>query len=62
MKVSFFYAYDGMLASTYPGWIQLEFDMLTGIFDRVSLRTNVQKIIGMVCRTFQAAGVRAEEA
>ena len=50
VKVEFFYAGDGMVASTDPGWIQLAFDMLTGIFDRVGLRTNVRKTMGMVCR------------
>ena len=43
VKAAFFYADDGMGASTYPGWLQLEFDMLTGTFDWVSLRTNVRK-------------------
>ena len=38
-----------MVASTYPGWIESAFDMLTGIFYRVGLQTNVYKIVGMVC-------------
>ena len=62
MKVAFFYANDGMVASTYPGWIQSAFDMLTGLFDRVGLRMNVRKTVGVVCRTFRASGVRADEA
>ena len=35
--------------------------MLTGLFDRVGLRTNVQKTVGMVCRPCQAAGVRSNK-
>ena len=41
VKEEFFYVEDGVVASTDPGWIQLAFDMLTGLFDRVGLRTNV---------------------
>ena len=41
VKAACFYVKDGMVASTDPGWIQLAFDMLTGLFDRVGLRTNV---------------------
>ena len=51
-----------MVESTDPGWIQLEFDTLTGIFDRVGLRTNVRKTVGMVCRLCRAARVRSDEA
>ena len=40
----------------------MAFDMLTGIFDRVGLRTNVRKTVGMVWRPCRAAGVRADEA
>ena len=61
-KAEFFYANDGMVASTDPGWIHLAFDILMGLFDKVGLRTNVRKTVGMVCRNFWAAGVRAEEA
>ena len=53
---------DGVIASTDPGWLQLVFDFLTGLFDRVGLRTNVRKNMEMVCRPCQAAGVRAEKA
>ena len=37
-------------------------ETLTGLFDRVGLRTNVSKTMGMVCRPCQAAGVRVDEA
>ena len=49
-----------MVASTNLGWIQTEFDMLTGLFDRVGLKKNVKKTVGMVCHLCQAAGVRAD--
>ena len=61
-KAELFYANYGMLVSTDPGWLQSAFDKLMGIFDRVVLRTNVCKTVGMVCRTFWAAGVRADKA
>ena len=57
-----FYADDGVVASTDPGWIQSAFDLLTGLFDQAGLRTNVRKTVGMVCRTFRAARVRADKA
>ena len=47
-----------MLASTDPRWLQLTFDTLTGIFNRVGLQINVRKTVGMVCRLFRAAGVQ----
>ena len=37
VKAAFFYAYDRLVASTDPGWLQLSFDTLTGIFDQVGL-------------------------
>ena len=52
VKAEFLYVDGGMLASTDPGWLQSEFDMLVGIFDQVGLRTNIRKTVGMVCRTF----------
>ena len=51
-----------MVVSVDPGWLQSEFYMLTGIFDRVGLQTNVSKTVGMVCRSFRAARARADEA
>ena len=62
MKAELFYSDDGMVASTDPGCIQSVFDMLTGIFDQVGLRTNVRKTVGIVCRTFRASGVREDKA
>ena len=47
-KTAFFYKEEGLVASTDPGWIQSEFDIVTGIFDRVRLRKNIRKTVGMV--------------
>ena len=55
-----FYADDGMVASSEPRWIQGAFNTLVGMFDRVGLRTNVRKTVGMVCRPCQAAGTQSE--
>ena len=44
-----FYAYDRVVAYTNPGWIQTVFDTLTGLFDRVGLKTKSKKTGGMVC-------------
>ena len=51
-----------MVASTDPVWIQSALDLLTGMFDRVGLRTNVCKTVGMVCRPFLAAGLWSDKA
>ena len=61
VKDEILYAECGMVASTDPGWIQTVFDTLTGIFERVGLKINVQKNVGMVCHPFRASGVRAEK-
>ena len=45
-----FYSEDGMVASSDPRWLQGEFSTLVGLFDRVDMRNNVGKTVGMVCR------------
>ena len=62
MKASFFYAYNVLVASIYPGWLQYEFDSLKGLFGQVGIFTNVQKNVGMVCNPFRSAWVQADEA
>ena len=57
-----FYTYNGMVASSDPQWIHGAFITLVGLFDRVGLRTNVGKTVGMVCRPCQAAGTQLEAA
>ena len=49
MQEAIFYADNRMVASANPGWIHTAFDDLIGISDRVDLKTNVQKTVGMVC-------------
>ena len=61
-QASLFYADDGMVASSDPRWLQGDFNTLVGLFDRLVLRTNVNKIVVMVCCPFQAAGNLSEAA
>ena len=42
-----FYADDGMVGATDPQWLQGAFSALVAIFDRVGLRTNVDKTVSM---------------
>ena len=58
----FFYVDNRMLASTNPGWIQIAFDTLNGIFNRVGLQKNAQKTVWMVCQPCQASWVNADKA
>ena len=44
-----FYANDGMVVSSDPAWLQGAFSALVDIFDRVGLRTNVNKTVSMAC-------------
>ena len=48
VKEAFFYTENGMVESTNPGG-SIPFDTLAGLFDRVGLRTNFRKTMGMVC-------------
>ena len=54
--VEYFYADDGLGASTQPDRLQRAFDVLTGLFNRVILRTNTANTVGMVCHPFHAPG------
>ena len=53
---------DGMVALSDPQWLQDAFSTLVGLFDRVSLRTNVRKTFVMVCFLCQTAGNQSEVA
>ena len=44
-----FYADDGMVGASDPAWLQGAFSALVSIFDRVGLRTNVNKTVSMSC-------------
>ena len=61
-KAALFYADKGMVDSTDLGWLQSAFDLLTGLFDRVGILTNIQKTTGMVCNPCRKSGVRADGA
>ena len=50
VKAVFFYADIYMLASTNLGWLHTAFDMLKVIIDQVGLKTNIRKIVGVVCQ------------
>ena len=56
-KAEFFYADNGMMAFTNLEWLHTAFDTLIGIFDRVGLKKNFQKTMGMVCHPCRADGV-----
>ena len=56
VQESFLYAENWILFSTYPGWLQTVFEILTGLFDQVGLKTNVRKTVGIVFLTFRAVG------
>ena len=53
---------DGMVAPSDPRWLQGYFITLVVLFDRVGLRKNVGKTVGMVCCLCQAAGTQSEVA
>ena len=61
-QAALFYADDGMVASPDPCWLQWAFNALVSLFERVGLRTNVRKMVSMVCRPCQAAETQSEAA
>ena len=62
MKAAFFYTDDEVVSSKDLGWLQSEFDLLKGLFDRMGLRTNICKTAGMVFQPCRADRVRADKA
>ena len=61
-QASLFYADDGMVASSDPRWLQGAFNTLVSLFDRLVLRTNALKAVGMVFHPCQASGNQTESA
>ena len=51
-----------MVGATDPQWLQGAFSALVAIFDRVGMRKNVHKTMGMVCKPCRSSGVQADEA
>ena len=48
-QVALFYAKDGIVALSDPRWLRGDFNALVGLFDKVGLRENGGKTVGMVC-------------
>ena len=61
-QAALFYVENSMVASSAPHWLQGDFNTLVGLFDRLGLRTNVRKKVGMVCHPYQAARNLSEAA
>ena len=62
MPSFFFYADNGVVASPDPVWLQTAFNTPTGIFERVGLWKNVQKIVGIIFQPLRAVGIQAYKA
>ena len=62
VKAALFYADNGLVDSTDPGWLRSAVGTMRGILDWVGLRTNIRKTVGMVCKPFREAGVWADKA
>ena len=61
VQESFFYTDGRMVASTNLGRNETTFGMLTGLFDRVGLQTNVLKTAEMVFQSYRGVRVRLDE-
>ena len=61
-QATFLYAEYGMVALSEPNLLQVSFNTLVVLFDRVGLRNNVCKTFGMVCPSCQAGGNYSEAA
>ena len=51
-----FYSDNRIIVSTQWECIQWEFDVMTGIFEWVGLKTNAKKIVTMVCQPYHITG------
>ena len=59
---AYFYADDGIVALNQPERLWRAYDVLTGLFDRVGLKTNTAKMVSMVRQSCHAPGGMLEEA
>ena len=57
-----FYGNDVLVTLTHTERIQSAFDVLTGLFDQVSLWENTWKTVSMACQTCHATGQMSLEA
>ena len=55
-----FYMYVGLLASPCMARLQEALNFLTGLFDRVRLSKNVNKMFSMLCQPYFSAGRQAK--
>ena len=62
LATSIFYADDGLVASKESAHLQGVFDALTGLFDRLGLRTNRGGMAIMACRPFHSPHTWSTEA
>ena len=49
-KMTLFYAYSGLIDSTNTVWLQWEFAIIIGLFERFGIITNMEKMVKMVCQ------------
>ena len=54
--VDSFYADVGIIALTQPERLHRAFDVLTGLFDQVGLRTSTQNIVSISCQPCHTPG------
>ena len=59
---AFFYVDSRLLAPPRPTRPQVALSVFTGLFDKVGLQTNINKIVVMVCQPFYIVDGHLEEA
>ena len=52
-----FYAYNGLLVSPRPARFQEALYIMTGLFNRVNLSTNMEKTVGIVCQPCRSVNI-----
>ena len=57
-RTAFFNADDGLVVSTNPFWLQVSFNTLTRLFDRVRLPKHYANTVGMVFLPCRAVGTQ----
>ena len=59
---AYFYANDGLIASTHLERLQRMFGFLVSLFDQVGLRTNARKTVSMEFHPCNVSGQMSSEA
>ena len=57
-----FYGNGGILASPWSSGLQEALDVLTGLFDWIGLRINVNNMVGIICQSCRTASRHPEVA